>query len=133
MPTIAVQTRLRWIQVQGKEVLLLDFSRATPEESLALIAGFHQMMLGRAADSVLLLTDVTEAVYEASIARQWKAARLEHSAAIRASAIFGLRGLVGAAVRGFIDAARLLGLSFVDQRLRVFGSEAEASDWLGQQ
>jgi hypothetical protein len=133
MPTIAVQTRLRWIQVQGKEVLLLDFSRATPEESLDLIAGFHKTMLGRASDSVLLLTDVTEAVYEASIARQWKAARLEHSPAIRASAIFGLRGLVGAAVRGFIDAARLLGLPFVDQRLRVFGAEAEACDWLGQQ
>ncbi|HXB97180.1 MAG TPA: hypothetical protein VNZ54_03955 [bacterium] len=111
----------------------MDFSRAVPEESLALIAAFHQAMLGRAADSVLLLTDVTEAVYEASIARQWKAARMEHSRAIRASAIFGLRGLVGAAVRGFIDAARLLGLSFVDQRLRIFTSEAEACDWLGQQ
>ncbi|HXC63928.1 MAG TPA: hypothetical protein VNZ67_06195 [bacterium] len=133
MPTVAVQTRLRWIQVQGKEVLHMDFSRAVPEESLALIAAFHQAMLGRAADSVLLLTDVTEAVYEASIARQWKAARMEHSRAIRASAIFGLRGLVGAAVRGFIDAARLLGLSFVDQRLRIFTSEAEACDWLGQQ
>jgi len=133
MPTIAVQTRLRWIQIQGKEVLHLDFGRALPEESLSLIAAFHQAMLGRPADSVLLLTDVTEAVYEASIARQWKAARLEHSRAIRASAIFGLRGLVGAAVRGFIDAARLLGLTLIDQRLRVFSTEAEASDWLGQQ
>jgi hypothetical protein len=133
MPTTAVQTRLRWIQLQGKEVLHLDSSRALPEESLALIAAFRQLMLGRPADSVLLLTDLTEAVYEASIARQWKAARLEHSRAIRASAVFGLRGLVGAAVRGFIDAARLLGLSFVDQRLRIFATEAEACDWLGQQ
>jgi hypothetical protein len=133
MPTTAIQTRLHWIQLQGKQVLHLDFSKAQPEESLALIGAFHQTMLGREPDSTLLLTDVTDSSYEASIARQWKAARLEHSPAIRASAIFGLKGLVGAAVRGFIDAARLIGLPFIDQRLRIFATEAEARDWLGQQ
>jgi len=133
MPPALPLTRMRWVQINQRDVLVLDFSHAKPEESLALIESFRHAVMGRAHESVLLLTDVTDAEYDASIATRWKAARVEHAAAIRASAIFGLRGLVGMAVRGVVDAARLLGLPMGDQQLRVFTGEAEAIAWLGKQ
>ena len=133
MPPVLPLTRLRWIQINQREVLFLDFSHSKPEESLALIDAFRVAMAGRAPESVLLLTDVTGAGYEPSIATRWKAARVEFAPCIRASAIFGLSGLVGMAVRGIIDTARLLGLPMGDHRLRIFSGEAEATAWLGQQ
>ena len=132
MPIAPPQTRLRWIKLNGKDALLVDFSQAKPAESLELIETFRQAMQGRAPGSVLLLTDVTQAEYEGSISTRWKAARSEFSPFIRASAIWGLSGLVGMAVRGMIDAMRLLGLT-TDKHLRIFSTEAEAHEWLGQQ
>lgn len=114
-------------------MLYLDFHRAKPAESLALIESFQQAMLGRAQDSVLLLTNVTDATYEGSIATRWKAARMQHAQAIRASAVYGLSGLVGMAVRGVIDTARLLGLPMTEGQLRVFADGEEARQWLSQQ
>ena len=133
MPPILPLTRLRWIQINHREVLFLDFSRANPADSLALIESFRLTMEGREPESVLLLTDVSNAVYEPSISTQWKAARVKYAPCVRASAIFGLSGLVGMAVRGVIDAARLLGVPMGDNHLRIFEAEAEAIAWLGQQ
>jgi hypothetical protein len=110
----------------------MDFAGAPVAESLASIQGFLDVMQQQAPQSVLLLTDVTDAVYDSSIARQWKEARLRYDDAIRASAIYGLKGLVGVAVKGFIDVRRLLGLSQANGP-RVFSSGAEAREWLVKQ
>jgi hypothetical protein len=133
MPSTLSLTRVRWIQINHRDVLFLDFSHAVPEESLALIDAFRLAMDGREPRSVLLLTDVTAAVYEPAIATRWKAARVTYAPMIRASAIFGLSGLVGMAVRGVIDAARLLGVPVGDNHLRIFEVESDATAWLGQQ
>lgn len=133
MPPALLVTRLRWIKIADQDVLFLDFCQAKVEESLALVETFRQTLAGRSPQSVLLLTDVTGAAYDASIAMRWKSARAEHSQVIRASAVYGLSGLVGMAVRGMVDMARLLGFPMVDKYLRIFENEADAVVWLGQQ
>jgi hypothetical protein len=133
MPSTLSQTRLRWIQINHQEVLFLDFSQCEPAESLLLIDSFRQAMQDRPPGSVMMLTDLTKAIYDPSIATHWKAARVEHAAKIRASALYGLSGLVGMAVRGMIDTARLMGLPMGDKQLRIFKTEAEAAAWLVQQ
>ena len=133
MPLALPTTRLRWIKIADHDVLFLDFCRASVEDSLALVETFNLTMRDRPPQSVLLLTDVTDAVYDASVATRWKAARAGHAQAIRASAVYGLSGLVGMAVRGMVDMARLLGLPMADKYLRIFESEADAVAWLGQQ
>lgn len=110
----------------------MDFAGAPVQESLDMIAVFTHFMQGRPPQSVLLLTDVTGAEYDPSVARQWKEARVRCDAAVRASAVYGLKGLVGVAVKGFIEARRILGLSAANEP-KVFSSPAEARDWLGQQ
>lgn len=124
--------RVKWIEINGQSVLLMDFSRAPVPESLAMIVEFDREMQGKASGSVLMLTDVSDADYDPSVARQWKEARQKHDAAIRASAIFGLKGLVGIAIRGFIDARRLLGMSAANEP-RIFEQGDDARAWLGKQ
>jgi hypothetical protein len=126
------RTRVSWIELNGKTVLFMEFAGASVEESLGMIRHFDSAMNGRAPGTVLLLTDVTDAAYDPSIARQWKEARSRYDAAIRASAIYGLSGLVGLAIRGFMEARLLMGMS-PDNAPRIFNSGQEARAWLGEQ
>lgn len=125
------RARCAWIKHEGKEILFLDFSHASVETSLDLVNEFLRAMEGRAEKSVLLLTDVTGAEYDPAIAAKWKNARLAKSAEIKASALYGLSGLVGMAIRGFVEALALMGRPDGDQ-LKVFKTGNEAKDWLAQ-
>jgi hypothetical protein len=132
MSTQIERKRVDWLDLNGTRVLFMDFAGASVAESLTSIRDFLEVMQRQAPQSVLLLSDVTDAAYDASISRQWKEARLRYDDVIRASAIYGLKGLVGVAVRGFIDARRLLGLSAANGP-RIFSSAAEAREWLVKQ
>lgn len=124
--------RIRWIQLGEKKVLFLNFAQLKVEASLALMDSFVDEIKGRPKGSVLLLHDVTEAEYDPSVARKWKELRLAYDDAIKASAIYGLSGLVGVAVRGFTEARRLLGL-VTGNDIRIFSDGQVARDWLAQQ
>lgn len=127
-----MESKIRWIQLGGKQVLFLDFAGLKVEDSLALMDAFEQEVRGRGPGSVLLLHDVTNAEYDPSVARKWKEKRLAHDSIIKASAIYGLSGLVGMAVRGFTDARRLMGIG-TGNDLRIFADGQAARDWLAQQ
>lgn len=126
------RARLQWLRHQGKDILFIDFSHASVETSLDLIGEFFKALNGRAEKSVLLLTDVTGAGYDPAIAAKWKTARIARSSIIRSSAIYGLSGLVGMAIRGFMEALTLMGL-LQESPLKVFKDAAEAKDWLVKQ
>jgi len=108
----------------------MDFSRATPAESLALIDDFVAVIRDQAPGSVRMLTDVTEASYEPSISNKWKAARLQQDAYFHASAVFGLSGLVGVAVRSLVDLMALLNLVKSSRKVRIFKTKDQALAWL---
>lgn len=127
-----VITRVRWIELNGKKVLFMEFAGATVAQSLAMIREYDESMRNMPPQSVLLLTDVTGAAYDPSIARQWKEARNRHDAAIRKSAIWGLQGLVGLAIRGFIETRRFLGFGEANAP-RIFADGDEARAWLAEQ
>lgn len=126
------RARLAWIKHQGQELLYLDFSHASVETSLDLVNEFLKAMEGRGDKSVLLLTDVTGASYDPAVSAKWKTARLSKSAQIRASALYGLSGLVGMAIRGFVEALQMMGLGD-DNHLKIFTDAKEAKDWLSKQ
>lgn len=124
--------RLRWIQDMGKEILFVDLKQATVAESLAAIADFERSLQGRAAHSALVLVDVTACSYDPSVSARWKAAQRTFSPLIRGSAVYGLSGMVAVALRGFIAALRLLGLTRFGDDLRLYGTRSEALAWLHQ-
>jgi len=126
------RARITWIRYQGTEMLFLDFSDAQVEVSLDLIGGFMNALADREDGSVLLLTNVTDAHYDPAISAKWKTARLAREPKIKASAVFGLSGLVGMAIRGFMEAALLMGRPLQGDQLRIFKTEIEAKDWLSK-
>jgi hypothetical protein len=124
--------RIEWIEVNGKAILQLDFSRATAEESLELLEIFKNVMATQGPSSVRLLSKVVETDYDPSIARQWKQACFQHDDKIRASAVYGAGVLTDMAVRGFVEARRLLGLSEANAP-RIFSDAKSAREWLSRQ
>ena len=124
--------RLKWLKIQGKEILLLDFSHAAPQESLDLMKDFRQLMESQGPASVLMLTNVTGAGYDSAVSTKWKSLRPEIDSKLRASAIYGLSGLVGIAVQSVVEAARLIGWPLGKDILRVFKTADEATAWLVQ-
>jgi hypothetical protein len=132
MQATSAKTRVQWIDMKGKDVLFMDFAGASIQESLDMIAIFDRSMQGRPEASVLILNDLTNAEYDPSIARQWKEARNRHDAAIRASAMFGLKGLVALGVRGFIEARILLGFNRKNEP-KIFTRGDQAREWLAEQ
>jgi len=102
------RARITWIRYQGTEMLFLDFSDAQVEVSLDLIGGFMNALADREDGSVLLLTNVTDAHYDPAISAKWKT------------------------IRGFMEAALLMGRPLQGDQLRIFKTEIEAKDWLSK-
>lgn len=122
--------RIFWTQHQGVDFLMMDFSHATVAESLALMDDYAKALRDKPALSVRMLTDVTEAQYEPSVANKWKAIRIQHDPIIKASAIYGLGGLVGVAIRAFIELLDMLSLNRGHKKLRIFKTRELALAWL---
>jgi hypothetical protein len=132
MSTSSNDKRIYWINHQGVPILVMDFSHATPAESLAAIDGFVPAIISQPKGSVRMLTDVTEASYEPSISNKWKAVRLQYDAYFHASAIFGLSGLVGVAVRSMVDLMALLNIAKASRKVRIFKTKDQALAWLAK-
>ena len=109
---------------------MLDFSHATVAESLALMDNYAAALKDQPPHSVRMLSDVTEAQYEPSVANKWKAIRIQHDPIIKASAIYGLSGLVGVAIRAFLELLDMLGMNRTQKKLRIFKNRESALAWL---
>lgn len=123
--------RVSWIQEAGKDVLFLDLSHSTAEQSLGAIKDFERAVEGKPKGSVLLLLDLTKSHYSPQVVSRWKstlkAARLAH---MKAAVSYGYSGLMGVTVRSYREALRLLGLSSAEG---TFKTRAEALAWLLKQ
>src|SRR5580658_407014 len=111
VPQEISMTRLRWIQDGGKEIFFLDFKHATVAESLAMLDDLKQNLQGRPPQSVLALADVTGASYDPSVSTRWKATRMAFAPTVRATAIYGMSGMVALSLRAAAQVQRLMGLT----------------------
>lgn len=125
-------TRLRWIQDEGKEIFFLDFKQATVAESLAMLDDLKKNLHGRPAHSVLVLADVTSASYNPSVSTRWKGTRTAFAPIVRATAVYGMSGMVALSLRGAAEVQRLMGLARTGDEQKYFKTRAEALTWLHQ-
>ena len=130
MPTGFSNKRIYWLNHQGIEVLVVNFSGATARESLELIDDFNAILKDHKAGTVRMFTDVTDAQYDPAIANKWKAVRLQQGAKIHASVVVGLSGLVGVAVRSFFELGRFLNLPKSRLKMKIFANRDQALAWL---
>lgn len=129
MAPAELSSRARWHEEQGRSFLALDLSRATPEESLALLAEIANVIKDQEWP-VHVLIDATEAAYEPGISNKWKALWMQQHAKIAAIAIYGSSGIVGLSMRSYVEAMVLLGLPQASQKMRFFPTRAAAMTWL---
>ena len=125
-----VPNRIFWFNHQGVPVLMMDFTRASPAESLALMDLFPDFMKDQPKESVRMLTDVTDSAYEPAIANKWKAIRLQYEPMMKASAVIGLSGLVGVSIRAFIELLEFLNIPRASRKVRIFKTKDQALAWL---
>jgi hypothetical protein len=130
--TAVLESRLYWLDYQGIRMLCLDFSAATVAESLGLIDEFETIVKGEPDGSILMLTDVTDAAYDSAISNKWKSKRLQYDVKMRASVVFGLSGLVGIAVKAFVDLTKLLGMAPKRSPV-ILKTREQALVWLSKQ
>jgi hypothetical protein len=114
--------RVKFIKHQEKEILLLDFSNSTADEVLKIIEQAKRVISSRPQQSLLTLTDVTNARFNADVSEQMKAFTVHNKPYVRAGAVVGITGL-----KRIIFSAVV---AFSQRKLESFDDREEAKQWL---
>jgi len=115
--------RVRSIAHKGATILKVDLSHSTTiEEELEAIARARQIIAAKPPHSVLLLTDVTKAFFNARGVAELKAWSDANTPYVKASAVLGIVGIYRVIYESVV---KLTGRDIV-----AFDTEAEALDWL---
>ena len=115
--------RTRFIEHRGKRILLLEYVGIhDPQEALAAIRNSMKVVAAEPAKSLVILTDVTNARYNAEVLQAMKEMAARNEPHVKISAIVGVTGLLRIAYQAVILFSR--------RNIRVFLSRPEALDWL---
>jgi hypothetical protein len=119
--------RVRFIEHQGKRIVLLDFAGITdPDQGLAAVAEATRFIGAQpVGGGTLTLTDVTDTRYDRKIVEAFKEMTARNRPIVKAAAIVSNSSLHRAAI-GMIAL-------FSRRKLEVFDSRAQALDWLAIQ
>jgi hypothetical protein len=119
--------RVRFIEHQGRRIILLDFAGITdPTEGLAAIAEATKFIGAQpAGGDTMTLTDVTDTRYDRKIVEGFKEMTARNRPIVRTAAIVSNSSLHRAAIS-------MIAL-FSRRKLEVFDSRAQALDWLATQ
>jgi hypothetical protein len=105
-----------------KKLLLLDFSNTKPDEQLLALPEIQNYISSMPENSVLLLTDVTNAIYDSASSTAIHEWASKNTPFVKASAVVGASGFL---------AVVLTGVRQVTGRdIRSFESRNQAMNWL---
>ena len=107
---------------QNKKIILADFSNTKPDEQLLAFPEIQEHISANPEKSVLLLTDVTNAIYNSASSAAIKEWSSKNTPFVKASAVVGASGFLAVVLAGI----RL----FTGRDIRSFDSRNEAMDWL---
>lgn len=108
----------------GKSLINVDLTECVPEESIRYLREAIELVKGQSRNSVLLLTNVSNTVYDMSIVPVVKDYVVSNTPYIRASAVVGVDGIK----KAIFSTLRFLTLHEINQ----FDTVQEAKDWLSQ-
>ena len=114
--------RIQFLSFKGKQILLVDFSSLSAAGVEATVRAVPEVVTTRARDSVLLLADFTEAVFDDEALRSMKEAAVFNKPFIRKSAWVG--------ANSFPEVFRQNLKSFSGRDFPLFKSREEALEWL---
>ncbi len=114
--------RVKFIEHNRKEILLLDFSNSDTDQVLKIIEQAKRVIRTKPEKSVLTLTDVTNARFNDEVGKGLKEFTLLNKPYVRAAAVVGVTGL-----KRIIFGAVV---AFSKRRLEAFDSREQAKSWL---
>ncbi len=114
--------RVKFIQHQQKEILLLDFSNSKTDEVLRIIEEAKLVIRTKPENSLLTLTDVTNARFNEKVGEGMKQFTLHNKPYVKAGAVVGITGLK----RIIFNAV----IAFSKRKLETFDDREEAKHWL---
>jgi hypothetical protein len=118
MPRVAME------DYNGKYLINVDLTSCIPEESIRYLREAIVLIKGQPRNSVLLLTNVSNTVYDMGIVPVVKDYVISNTPYIKASAVVGIDGVK----KAIFSTLRFLTLHEINQ----FDSVQEAKDWLSQ-
>jgi hypothetical protein len=117
-----VQDRIRFINHEGKKILLVDFSNCPVNEVEEIARTVPNYTTVQPLGSVLVLTDFTAAVFDRDAVRAVKETAVFDKPYVKKSALIGTEDLPAS----FYDELK----NFSRRDLRIFKTREEAVDWL---
>ena len=117
-----MEERIRFIEHQGKQILLVDMSRCSPDELATIIRLVPTYVTGEPRDSVLLLADFTGAEFDRIAIDRLKESTVFDRPHLKRSAWVGIESLPHI----FYEHIK----SFSRRDLPSFKTREEALEWL---
>jgi|SRR5271166_3806164 len=114
--------RVRFIEHQGKQILLIDFTRCDPKQILSIVDLVQQEIAEQPRDSVLTLADFTGAQIDKDAAERIKKALAMDRPYVKRSAWVGTESLPKVFYENFKN--------FSQRDFPTFATREEAMDWL---
>ena len=114
--------RVKFITHQEKEILFLDFSNSETDEVLRVIEDAKRVISRRPEQSVLTLTDVTNARFNEEVGEGMKQLTAHNKPYVKAAAVVGITGL-----KKIIFGAVM---AFAKRNIESFDDVEQAKKWL---
>ena len=114
--------RIHFVEHQGKQILLLDFSHASAHEMQLLLEHVRITVAQHARESLLTFADFTEATVDHAVATKLKEVLTLDRPFVKKTAWIGTESIPHAFMENFE--------SFSQREIVTFKTREEAMDWL---
>ena len=114
--------RIKFITHKGKQILHIDFSNCNSQEMLGYMQEAHRVISGQPKNSVLTLTDVTNAHYNRAVSAALKEYTNANKPFVKAAAVVGVTGMKEVILNAII--------LFTRRSFSLFDNIEKAKEWL---
>jgi len=114
--------RVKFIKHQTRDILFLDFSNSGADEVLKILEDAKRVIRNKPHQSLLTLTDVTNARFNEEVGEGMKQFTLHNKPYVKAGAVVGITGL-----KRIIFGAVM---AFSKRKIEAFDDLEQAKNWL---
>jgi hypothetical protein len=114
--------RVKFIEHKGRKILHIDMSNCMENEVLALVEESKKVIKSQPEKSLLTLTDVTHARYNASVVAAVQMYVRDNKPYVKAAAIIGVNAIKKIIFNKVME--------FAQREIRAFEDANKAKDWL---
>lgn len=115
-------SKVNFIEHQGKKILHIDMSNCMETEVLSIIEEAKKIILTLPEKSVLILTDVTHARYNAAVVTAMQEFTKINRPYVKASAVLGINAIKKIIFNKIME--------FSERKLNAFDTADKAKEWL---